>query len=66
MGRISRIIDWGRQNRLKAKSIVLIIVWLLIACIFGGVRLLHYNEVWQPLSSMEGIPASLGSTSGNN
>ena len=66
MGRISQLIDWGRQNRLKAKLIALISLWLLIACIFGGVRLLHYNEVWHSPFSIEGIPASLGSTSGNN
>ncbi|MDD2806427.1 MAG: hypothetical protein PHV33_12810 [Elusimicrobiales bacterium] len=60
MGRISQLIDWGRQNRLKAKLVLLIIIWLFTAIVFVSVRLLHRGEMWRSPFSIEGIPSSLG------
>ena len=62
MGKINRFIVWERNNRLKAKLIVLAGLWLIIILMFVAVKLLHWNETWQLL---QGEPSSLGSNGGN-
>lgn len=62
--KIEIIFKWSRKNKIKAKLVVLSVLWIIIILVWGLFTFAHRNEVISVFSG-GGPVVPLGSSTGN-
>ena len=60
--KIKKIFKWSQENKIKAKLIILSILWMMIIMLWLLFTFINGNEI---MNMMEGIPVSLGTPTSN-